>query len=99
MPYWLADDLIVPAQSLPQPFDFSFEIHPIIFHANDLIGVIVTLLCDPRALFAFLRFTSIGIALRASSRERGPLVAARRERRLHPQRRVDDRRLARRRSR
>ena len=66
MPYWLADDLIVPAQSLPQPFDFSLDIHPIIFHANDLIGVVVTLLCI-LGLFSFLRFTSIGIALRASS--------------------------------
>ena len=66
LPYWLADDLIVPAQTLPQPFDFSLEIHPIIFHANDLIGVIVTLLCIV-GLFSFLRFTSIGIALRASS--------------------------------
>ncbi len=66
LPYWLADNLIVPAQTLPQPFDFSFEIHPIIFHANDLIGVIVTLLCIV-GLYSFLRFTSIGIALRASS--------------------------------
>jgi ABC-type branched-subunit amino acid transport system ATPase component/ABC-type branched-subunit amino acid transport system permease subunit len=66
LPYWLADDLIVPAQTLPQPFDFSLDIHPIIFHANDLIGVIVTLLCIV-GLFSFLRFTSIGIALRASS--------------------------------
>ena len=48
------------------PFDFSFEISPVIFHANELIAVITTVLAAV-GLFAFLRYTSIGIALRASS--------------------------------
>ena len=48
------------------PFNFSFEISPVIFHANELIAVIATVLAAV-GLFAFLRFTSIGIALRASS--------------------------------
>ncbi len=48
------------------PFSFSFEISPVIFHANELIAVITTVLAAI-GLFAFLRFTSIGIALRASS--------------------------------
>ncbi len=39
---------------------------PQIFHANELVAVITTLLAIV-ALWAFLRFTSIGIALRASS--------------------------------
>ena len=53
-------------QTYNPPFDFSFEINPVIFHANDLIAVIATVLAII-GLFAFLRFTSIGIALRASS--------------------------------
>jgi branched-chain amino acid transport system permease protein len=53
-------------QQYTPPFDFSFEINPVIFHANELIAVITTVLAVV-GLFAFLRFTSIGIALRASS--------------------------------
>ena len=64
IPFFLGADL--PQQTYNPPFDFSFEINPVIFHANDLIAVIATLL-SIIGLFAFLRFTSIGIALRASS--------------------------------
>ena len=64
IPFFMGADL--PQQTYNPPFDFSFEISPVIFHANDLIAVIATLLSIV-GLFAFLRFTSIGIALRASS--------------------------------
>ena len=64
IPFFMGADL--PQQTYNPPFDFSFEINPVIFHANDLIAVIATLLSIV-GLFAFLRFTSIGIALRASS--------------------------------
>ena len=53
-------------QQYTPPFNFSFEISPVIFHANELIAVITTILAVG-GLFAFLRYTSIGIALRASS--------------------------------
>src|SRR4051794_6872870 len=66
IPYWISDTLTPPPNSLPQPFAFSINIDPYIFHANDLIGVIITVLCI-LGLFVFLRYTSIGIALRASA--------------------------------
>jgi ABC-type branched-subunit amino acid transport system ATPase component/branched-subunit amino acid ABC-type transport system permease component len=59
-------DITLPTTAYTPPFDFSFEIAPQIFHANDLIAVVTTLLAIV-GLFFFLRFTSIGIALRASS--------------------------------
>ena len=64
IPFFMGADL--PVQTYNAPFDFSFEIHPVIFHANDLIAVVTTILSIV-GLFAFLRFSSIGIALRASS--------------------------------
>jgi ABC-type branched-subunit amino acid transport system ATPase component/ABC-type branched-subunit amino acid transport system permease subunit len=64
IPFFMGADL--PQQTYTAPFDFSFEIHPVIFHANELIAVITTVLAII-GLFAFLRFSSIGIALRASS--------------------------------
>ncbi|HEY7105732.1 MAG TPA: ATP-binding cassette domain-containing protein [Acidimicrobiia bacterium] len=62
--FFMGADL--PQQTFSPPFDFSFEIPPQIFHANELIAVITTLLAIV-GLWSFLRFTSIGIALRASS--------------------------------
>ena len=56
----------LPVQTLAPPFDFSFEITPQIFHAPELVAVVSTVLAVG-GLWAFLRFTSIGIALRASS--------------------------------
>ena len=64
IPFFMGADL--PQQTYNPPFDFSFQINPVIFHANDLIAVVATVLSIV-GLFAFLRFTSIGIALRASS--------------------------------
>lgn len=55
----------VPASYLP-PFDFSFEISPITFRGNDLIAV-VTVVVAIVGIGAFLRFTNIGIAVRASA--------------------------------
>jgi ABC-type branched-subunit amino acid transport system ATPase component/ABC-type branched-subunit amino acid transport system permease subunit len=64
IPFWLGADF--PPQQLPVPFDFSFTMGTYVFHAPELLSVIVTLFAM-FGLFAFLRFTSIGIALRASS--------------------------------
>ena len=82
IPFFMGADLSRSRPATP-PFDFSFEINPVIFHANDLIAVIATLLAIV-GLFAFLRFTSIGIALRASSESADRAVAARRQRRASP---------------
>ena len=65
IPYFLGADIAPPTQ-FPPPFDFSFQIAPVIFHANDLIAVVMTVVVLI-VLFGFLRFTSIGIALRASA--------------------------------
>jgi ABC-type branched-subunit amino acid transport system ATPase component/branched-subunit amino acid ABC-type transport system permease component len=64
IPFWLGADL--PPQKLPPPFDFSLAMDGYIFHAPELLAVITTLVAIV-GLFVFLRFTSIGIALRAGS--------------------------------
>jgi ABC-type branched-subunit amino acid transport system ATPase component/ABC-type branched-subunit amino acid transport system permease subunit len=64
IPFWLGADF--PPQQLPVPFDFSYDFNGYIFHANSLLAIVTTLIAIV-ALFSFLRFTSIGIALRASS--------------------------------
>jgi len=64
IPFFIGAD--IPPTTYNPPFDFSFAIQPVIFHAQDLMAVIVTALCCV-GLFAFLRFTSLGISLRASS--------------------------------
>ena len=55
-----------PPQSLPLPFSFRFEIYPFIFHAGELTTVVATLVVAG-LLFGFLRYTNLGIALRASA--------------------------------
>ena len=57
---------LIPPTQFPSPFQFSYEINPIIFHATDLIAVIVVPLII-FGLFVFLRHTSVGIAIRASA--------------------------------
>ncbi len=57
---------LIPPDRLPAPFSFSFSIWPIILHGEDLIAVVATVV-TLLTLFAFLRFTDLGIALRASS--------------------------------
>ena len=64
IPFWLGAEL--PPQQLPVPFDFSYDFKGYIFHANSLLAIITTVVAI-FFLFVFLRFTSIGIALRASS--------------------------------
>jgi branched-chain amino acid transport system permease protein len=54
----------LPPTALPAPFEFRFEIHPFLFHAHELITVVVTLGVIG-ALFAFLHRTDLGVALRA----------------------------------
>ena len=51
-----------PPYGLPPPFAFRFEIDPFIFHANELVTVVATVGVIV-GLFAFLRYTNIGIAL------------------------------------
>jgi ABC-type branched-subunit amino acid transport system ATPase component/branched-subunit amino acid ABC-type transport system permease component len=65
LPYLMGEDLL-PEQTFKPPFDFSFEIAPQVFHANELIAVIATISACV-GLWAFLRFTNIGIALRAGA--------------------------------
>ena len=55
-----------PPQKYNSPFDFHFEIHPIVFRGNDVMAVVVSFVAIA-ALFAFLRYTSMGIAIRASA--------------------------------
>jgi branched-chain amino acid transport system permease protein len=59
-------DITTPPQSFPSPFDFSFTIHPIVFRGNDVIAMLAvpTVIA---ALFAFFRYTNMGIAVRASA--------------------------------
>jgi ABC-type branched-subunit amino acid transport system ATPase component/ABC-type branched-subunit amino acid transport system permease subunit len=53
-------------QALPLPFSFRFEIYPFIFHAGELLAVATTVVVTA-LLFAFLRYTNMGIAMRASA--------------------------------
>jgi branched-chain amino acid transport system permease protein len=55
-----------PPQSFPSPFDFSFEIHPIIFRGNDILAMVAIPVAIV-ALVAFFRYTHTGIAVRASA--------------------------------
>lgn len=64
MPRWF--HLTVPPQNFPSPFDFSFQISPIIFSGNDILAMIAVPLAIG-GLAAFFRFTDIGIAVRASA--------------------------------
>jgi ABC-type branched-subunit amino acid transport system ATPase component/ABC-type branched-subunit amino acid transport system permease subunit len=64
IPFWMGSSL--PPQKYPSPFDFAFTIDPIVFRGNDLMAVLVATAAIG-GLFAILRFTSIGIAIRASA--------------------------------
>ena len=59
-------DAFFPPQTLPLPFEFRFAIDPFIFHAGELTAVVTTLVVTV-LLFAFLRYTNMGIAMRASA--------------------------------
>jgi ABC-type branched-subunit amino acid transport system ATPase component/branched-subunit amino acid ABC-type transport system permease component len=64
IPFFFGDTL--PPQSYPSPFDFHFEIGPVVFHGNDLMAVLASFVCIA-GLLGFLRFTNMGIAIRASA--------------------------------
>lgn len=54
------------ANRIDAPFDFSWEVSPLIFSANDVIALVVA----PVVIFAlafFLRYTTAGMAIRASA--------------------------------
>ena len=59
-------NLTTPPQSFPSPFDFSFEIAPIVFRGNDIMAM-VAVPAVIVSLVLFFRYTSIGIAVRASA--------------------------------
>jgi len=59
-------NLTTPPQSFPSPFDFSFEISPIVFRGNDIVAMLAVPIVIV-SLLLFFRFTSIGIAVRASA--------------------------------
>jgi branched-chain amino acid transport system permease protein len=52
--------------SFPSPFGAEFEIAPVVFGGNDIIALVAVGLCIA-GLAAFFRFTSMGIAVRASA--------------------------------
>ena len=56
---------VAPA-GFPSPFDFSFTIAPTVFRGNDIMAMLAV---PPliAALIAFFRYTTIGIAVRASA--------------------------------
>jgi len=61
-----AFNLQVPPQSFPSPFEFAFRISPIIFHGNAVIAMLAVPVAIA-GLTAFLRFTYVGVAVRASA--------------------------------
>jgi branched-chain amino acid transport system permease protein len=58
--------LTTPPQSFPSPFDFSFEISPIVFRGNDIVAMLAVPIVI-LSLILFFRYTAIGIAVRASA--------------------------------
>lgn len=54
------------ANRIDPPFDFKWEVSPLIFSANDVIALVVAPLVIV-ALAAFLRYTTAGMAIRASA--------------------------------
>ena len=62
----MAFDITTPPQSFPSPFDFSFAIGQTIFRGNDILAMLAVPVVIA-ALAAFFRYTSVGIAVRASA--------------------------------
>jgi branched-chain amino acid transport system permease protein len=67
LPTWFGDLTVAPR--LDPPFQMSFELPGVIFHAADLLTVILVPICFI-ALGLFMRRSSLGTAIRASA-ERG----------------------------
>jgi branched-chain amino acid transport system permease protein len=73
LPSWLADltgreesEVVATAERISFPWDFTFELEPIIFSSDYLLAWIIA----PLALIGvavFLRYTNVGIAIRASA--------------------------------
>ena len=61
-----AFDQTIPPQDYPSPFDFSFEIAPVVFEGNDLMAMLAVPVAIV-ALVVFFRYTHVGVAVRASS--------------------------------
>ncbi|MBA3303456.1 MAG: ABC transporter permease [Acidimicrobiia bacterium] len=59
-------DVTLLGNQIEPPFDFRYELTPLIFRANDLIAVVVAPVAIV-ALALFLRGTSAGVAIRASA--------------------------------
>jgi ABC-type branched-subunit amino acid transport system ATPase component/ABC-type branched-subunit amino acid transport system permease subunit len=64
IPFWMGSKALV--QQLPAPFDLNLTMGGYVFHAPEVLAVVTTLVAIA-GLFSFLRFTNMGIALRASS--------------------------------
>ena len=58
--------LTTPPQDFPSPFTFEFSIGQTVFHANEVVAMLVVPIVIV-ALGAFFRYTRIGIAVRASA--------------------------------
>ncbi|MBI2706495.1 MAG: ABC transporter permease [Actinobacteria bacterium] len=54
------------SQNPSEPFSFTFEVSPITFHASALLAIVVAPLCIA-AIAVFLRYTAVGMAVRASA--------------------------------
>ena len=61
---WGGERLLAPR--IAPPFDLRFEVSPIIFNGNDLLAVVVVPLVMV-ALALFLRYSAVGIAIRAGA--------------------------------
>src|SRR4051812_4196043 len=55
-----------PPQKFNSPFDFHFAIGTFVFRGNDVLAVVMVVVVST-ALLTFLRYTSMGIAIRASA--------------------------------
>lgn len=61
-----AFDITTPPQNFPSPFDFSFNVGKTVFHGNDVIAMMAVPVII-LGLLGFFRYTSVGIAIRASA--------------------------------
>lgn len=59
-------DVGIAPQRMPDPFEFSFQMFPVVFHANELLALMAIPIVI-LGLVAFFRFTNVGIAVRASA--------------------------------
>jgi len=67
IPFWMGS--ILPDTRIAPPFGWTLELPPVVFDANDLLAVTASVVAIV-GLFGFLRYTNIGIAIRASAEDR-----------------------------